>query len=156
MGPFELIDLAGVDVNLAAARGVWEGLGRPERLRPSPVQERLVAEGRLGRKTGSGFYAYGAATPAVSDDFTDARRSLDAVAIRERILLAVVNEAWYAVGDAVASRDDIDLALKLGAAHPVGPFEQTERLGGRQAVRGRLQDLAATAPRFAPAPALGG
>ena len=45
MGPFELMDLAGLDVNLAAARGVWEGLGRPERLRPSPIQERLVAAG---------------------------------------------------------------------------------------------------------------
>ncbi|HEY7702149.1 MAG TPA: 3-hydroxyacyl-CoA dehydrogenase NAD-binding domain-containing protein, partial [Candidatus Limnocylindrales bacterium] len=58
MGPFELMDLAGLDVNLAAARAVWEGLGRPERLRPSPVQARLVAAGRLGRKAGRGFYAY--------------------------------------------------------------------------------------------------
>ena len=46
MGPFELMDLIGIDVNLAAARGVYEGLGRPERLRPSPIQERLVAAGR--------------------------------------------------------------------------------------------------------------
>jgi 3-hydroxybutyryl-CoA dehydrogenase len=58
MGPFELMDLAGLDVNLAAARGVWNGLGQPDRLRPSPVQERLVAAGRLGRKTGAGFYRY--------------------------------------------------------------------------------------------------
>ena len=53
------MDLAGIDVNLAAARGIWEGLGRPERLRPSPMPERLVAAGRLGRKTGGGFYRYG-------------------------------------------------------------------------------------------------
>ena len=62
MGPFELMDLAGLDVNLAAARGVWEGLGRPEHLRPSPIQERLVAAGHLGRKSGEGFYRYDAMT----------------------------------------------------------------------------------------------
>ena len=58
MGPFELMDFVGIDVNLAAATGVWEGLGRPDRLRPSHIQRRLVDEGRLGRKTGSGFYRY--------------------------------------------------------------------------------------------------
>ena len=58
MGPFELMDLIGIDVNLAAAPGVWDGLGRPDRLRPSPIQERLVAARRLGRKTGEGFYRY--------------------------------------------------------------------------------------------------
>ena len=52
------MDLTGIDVTLAAARGVWEGLGRPEHLRPSEIQERLAAEGRLGRKTGAGFYEY--------------------------------------------------------------------------------------------------
>ena len=58
MGPFELMDLIGIDVNLAVATAVYEGLGRPERLRPSPIQERLVENGRFGRKTGAGFYAY--------------------------------------------------------------------------------------------------
>ena len=58
MGPFELMDLTGIDVTFAAATAIWERLGRPERLRPSPIQERLVAEGRLGRKTGRGFYTY--------------------------------------------------------------------------------------------------
>jgi 3-hydroxybutyryl-CoA dehydrogenase len=55
MGPFELMDLVGLDVNLAASLGVWEPLGRPERLRPSRIQERMVADGHLGRKTGIGF-----------------------------------------------------------------------------------------------------
>ena len=58
MGPFELMDLTGIDVTLAAATGIWEGLGRPDRLRPSPIQEELVAAGDLGRKTGRGFYRY--------------------------------------------------------------------------------------------------
>ena len=151
MGPFELIDLAGVDVNLAAARGIWEGLGRPDRLRPSDVQERLAAEGRLGRKTGSGFYDYRGGAPTVADDFRDAPGGLDATAIRERILLAVVNEAWFALGDGVATPDDIDLALKLGAAHPVGPFERTEQWGGPEAVVAQLERLGRHAPHLRPA-----
>ena len=65
MGPFELMDLVGIDINLAAAMGIFErarAAGDPlaERFRPSPIQERLVAAGRLGRKTGEGFYAYDA------------------------------------------------------------------------------------------------
>ena len=58
LGPFELIDLAGVDINLAASRGIWEGLGRPERLRPGATLERLIGDGRLGRKSSRGFYRY--------------------------------------------------------------------------------------------------
>ena len=58
LGPFELMDLTGIDVTLAAARGVWEGLGRPDHLRPSEIQERLAAAEHLGRKSGVGFYVY--------------------------------------------------------------------------------------------------
>ena len=59
-GPFEHIDLIGLDVNLATSRAVFAGLGSPERLAPSPLQERLVAARRLGRKRGVGFYEYDA------------------------------------------------------------------------------------------------
>ena len=48
IGPFELIDLTGVDINLAASRAIWDGLGRPDRLRPSLLLERLITDGRLG------------------------------------------------------------------------------------------------------------
>src|SRR3954469_6622807 len=58
LGPFELMDLTGIDVTLAASTAIWERLGRPDRLRPSPIQERLVEAGHLGRKTGRGFYRY--------------------------------------------------------------------------------------------------
>ena len=63
MGPFELIDLIGLDVNLSVARSFYAQGGEPERWRPSPIQEELVAEGRLGRKSGRGFYDYGDGTP---------------------------------------------------------------------------------------------
>jgi 3-hydroxybutyryl-CoA dehydrogenase len=57
MGPFELMDLIGLDVNLATSESVYERTGEA-RLVPSDVQRAMVAEGRLGRKSGEGFYSY--------------------------------------------------------------------------------------------------
>jgi 3-hydroxybutyryl-CoA dehydrogenase len=126
MGPFELMDLAGLDINLAAARAVWEGLGRPAHLRPSEIQERLVAEGRLGRKTGSGFYDYpDGRRGRVAADFRQAPEStMTAAEIEADILAGIDAEARRALADGVATEADIDLALRLGAAHPLGPFER--------------------------------
>lgn len=58
MGPFRLMDLIGMDINLATSESVYEALGRPKRLKPSPVQKDKVAAGHLGKKTGKGFYDY--------------------------------------------------------------------------------------------------
>jgi 3-hydroxybutyryl-CoA dehydrogenase len=122
MGPFELMDLVGIDVNLAAARGVWEGLGRPDRLRPSPIQELLVAAGQLGRKTGRGFYRYedgrAAGTAVVPIEATPATAPLEPDAIVARIREAIDAEGRLAVAEGVASPADIELALELGAGHP--------------------------------------
>ena len=130
MGPFELMDLTGIDVTLAAATGVWDGLGRPDRLRPSPIQEALVAAGDLGRKTGEGFYRYAdgarvgenerAPKPAPDEH-------LGAAQIRDRILDSIANEARLAANEGVASPELIDLAVRLGAGHPHGPFESRQR-----------------------------
>ena len=121
MGPFELMDLAGLDINLAAARGIWEGLGRPERLRPSTIQERLVAAGHLGRKTGEGFYRYDAGGTRHPAEVVAAAPAavVDSAAIVARITSAIDAEADRAAADGVASRDDIELALRLGAGHPL-------------------------------------
>ncbi len=58
MGPFKLMDLIGMDINYKVSEQVWEALGKPDRLKPSPVQRAKVAAGELGRKTGKGFYDY--------------------------------------------------------------------------------------------------
>jgi 3-hydroxybutyryl-CoA dehydrogenase len=129
LGPFELMDLTGVDVTTAAATAIWEGLGRPDRLRPSPIQAELVAADRLGRKTGEGFYRYADGRQAgVSPRFAAGNESAigDGV-IRDRILAAIDREARLAVDEGIASADDVDLALRLGANHPVGPFERAGR-----------------------------
>ena len=142
MGPFALMDLIGIDVNLAAARGLFEASGRPPRFRPSPIQEELVAGGKLGRKTGEGFFRYaeGRATgPAgrfagVIRQGPGAPEPLDAETIAERVILAIVNEAFRALGDGVADERDIDQAMKLGANHPFGPFEWVARSGTHEVV----------------------
>lgn len=58
MGPFKLMDLIGNDINYTVSVQVYEQLGKPGRLRPSPIQQSLVAAGKLGRKTGQGYYRY--------------------------------------------------------------------------------------------------
>lgn len=58
MGPFELMDLIGIDVNYAVTTSVYEGLNRPAKFKPSDTQRRKIEEGNLGRKTGKGFYEY--------------------------------------------------------------------------------------------------
>jgi 3-hydroxybutyryl-CoA dehydrogenase len=155
MGPFELMDLTGVDVTLAAARGIHEGFvarGDPlaDRFRPSGLQERQVDAGRLGRKTGTGFYTYddGRAVEAAAAPPEPVIRDR----IVERIELAIANEAYRARDDGVAGADEIDLALRLGAGHPAGPFERWADRGGADEVRRRLK--AYPGPRFVPAPGL--
>lgn len=123
MGPFELMDFVGIDINLAAAIAIWDGLGRPERLRPSTIQRKLVAAGELGRKTGLGFYHHDGANPIPRSDLGGVPVAprpglIGPAAIVERILGAIDTEAELAVAGGVASAVDIDLALRLGAGHP--------------------------------------
>ena len=164
MGPFELMDLVGLDVSLATTRGVFAGSVAAgdlaaDRFRPSPVQERLVAAGLLGRKSDAGFYDYDEAgraigpTPEFDRSHGPAARPTDGEIVT-RITLAVVNEAYRVAGERVATPADIDLAMRLGASHPSGPFERAADLGGPRAVLDALRAFARDGPRFEPAPAL--
>jgi 3-hydroxybutyryl-CoA dehydrogenase len=67
MGPFELMDLVGIDVNLEVAKSFWEQSFHEPRWQPHPIQARMVAGGRLGRKSGRGYYEY-AGGPHRPDD----------------------------------------------------------------------------------------
>lgn len=58
MGPFKLMDLIGNDINYAVSNSVYEAMGKPERLQPSPIQKEKVEKGELGKKTGKGYYNY--------------------------------------------------------------------------------------------------
>lgn len=59
MGPFELMDLIGIDINFAATQSLYEASFHDPRFRPNPIQQRMLLAGNLGRKTGRGFYSYG-------------------------------------------------------------------------------------------------
>jgi 3-hydroxybutyryl-CoA dehydrogenase len=146
MGPFELIDLIGLDVNLSVARSFYLQGGEPERWRPSPVQERMVSEGHLGRKTGKGFYEYGDGPHRQPDpdlgieaptlDHTElAKIDPAAPTVLPRLLTQIANEAAFALEEEVGSPADMDTAMRLGFNWPRGPLELTEMIGAERAAR---------------------
>jgi 3-hydroxybutyryl-CoA dehydrogenase len=165
MGPFELIDLIGLDVNLSVARSFYAQGGEPERWRPSAIQEELVAEGRLGRKSGHGFYEYGEAGHRERDpDLGIEAPTLDpdelakidraAPAILPRLLAQIANEAAFALEEEVGSPADMDTAMRLGFNWPRGPLELTELIG-RERAAALLEELRAErGDAYLPAPAL--
>lgn len=160
MGPLELTDLIGQDVNTSTTESVWQQLGRSSRLSPSAMQMQLVKAGHLGRKTGRGAYIHDGSDPRpaitiekrdlkLSDRLTAAVERFVSGAtdqigapleqyILARVLVAVINEAGWALTEGVADRANIDTAMKLGTNYPKGPLEWAEQIG--YAVCGELLD----------------
>ncbi len=136
MGPFELMDFIGHDVNFAVTRSVFEGSWYDPRYRPSVTQQRLVEAGWLGRKTGRGFYDYapGAPQPAPTEDHALAERLFD------RTLALLVNEAIDAVLMRVATPRDIELAMTKGVNYPRGLLAWGDEVG-LNVILGRLDAL---------------
>jgi len=151
MGPFELMDFIGNDVNYAVTCSVFEGLFFDPRYKPSITQRRLVEAGFLGRKTERGYYDYreGAATPVPSTD------AATATLIFERILAMLINEAIDAVFMRVASPADVDLSMKNGVNYPKGLLTWANELGLPR-VLGWLEHLQAEygEDRYRPSPLL--
>jgi 3-hydroxybutyryl-CoA dehydrogenase len=125
MGPFELMDFIGNDVNYAVTRSVFEAFFYDPRYRPSITQRRLVESRFLGRKSGRGYYDYrdSAVRPEPSQDAARGQ------AIFNRILAMLINEAVDAVLMCVASPQDVDLAMTRGVNYPKGLLAWGEELG---------------------------
>jgi len=131
MGPFELMDFIGNDINLAATKSVYEAMFHDARFRPALTQQRLVEAGFLGRKSGRGYYDYGngAAVPEPTQD-----HELGQLVFR-RILSMLINQAADALYMRVATAHDIDQAMKLGVNYPKGLLAWADELGIPQTVQ---------------------
>lgn len=136
MGPFELMDLIGHDVNYEVTSSVFKEFYYDPRFKPSFTQKRLVEAGWLGRKSGNGFYNYGedAKNP---DPNTDKELGEE---ILHRILVMLINEAFDAVFMNIGTSEDVDLAMKNGVNYPKGLLEWAEEIG-LEKVLGRMNAL---------------
>lgn len=127
MGPFTLMDFIGLEVNLAITKSIFEGLGRPERLTPHWLQEKLVGMGFKGVKSAAGFYLYlggkkAEENPAAVSLIPFRKKPLAPEAVFGRVMDAIRAEAELMVQEGVASSADIDIAVMLAMNFPKGPF----------------------------------
>ncbi|MAB74436.1 MAG: 3-hydroxybutyryl-CoA dehydrogenase [Flavobacteriales bacterium] len=113
MGPFELMDLIGHDVNYAVTSTVHAAFYGDSRYRPSHTQRQLVAANWLGRKRDRGFYTY-------EGGVRQGKEGQHVEGVAERILAMLMNEAADAVFWQVASPADIDTAMQKGVNYPKG------------------------------------
>ncbi len=137
MGPFELMDLVGVDTGLEISKSFYEqSFGEP-RWRPSPIAARYVAAGLHGRKSGRGYYDYSSDPyrPPDPDPEPDPPARADANlrpaagGVLERIVCQVINECAFALGDGVGRAEDIDTGMVLGLNYPRGPLAWADDIG---------------------------
>ncbi len=125
MGPFELMDYIGNDVNYSATKAVYDGTNHDPRYKPSPIQKKLMDEGLLGRKSGKGYFDYSenAVNPEPNKNEKLGQQ------IFNRILAMLINAAADALNGAIATRDDIDTAMTTGVNYPKGLLKWADEIG---------------------------
>lgn len=125
MGPFELMDFIGNDINYKVTETVWEQFFYEPRFKPSFTQKRLYEAKRFGRKTGRGYYDYspGAVMPEPKKDEALATEILN------RVLAMLINEAADAFYLGIATRDDLDTAMTKGVNYPKGLLKWADEIG---------------------------
>jgi len=151
MGPFQLMDLIGHDVNYVVTETVWTQFYFDPRFRPNLTQKRLLDAGWLGRKSGKGFYDYadGASNPSATED-----RALGQVIV-DRITALLFNEAADALYRNICSASDLETAMLRGVNYPKGLLQWANETGldtivdRLNALRDRTGD-----PRYRPCPLL--
>ena len=125
MGPFELMDLIGHDVNYVVTETVWTQFYFDPRFKPSLSQKRLLEAKFLGKKTGKGFYDYkeGAIQPLPNKDEKMGKYILN------RIICMLINEACDTTYLGIASVNDVDLAMTKGVNYPKGLLKLADEIG---------------------------
>ncbi|MFN7013168.1 MAG: 3-hydroxyacyl-CoA dehydrogenase NAD-binding domain-containing protein [Bacteroidia bacterium] len=125
MGPFELMDFIGNDVNYKVTESVWTQFFFEPRFKPSLTQKRLYEAGWYGRKTGRGYYNYaeGSVMPIPKQDETLGKY------IFNRVLSMLINEAVDTMYLNIASREDIEVAMTKGVNYPKGLIQWGEEIG---------------------------
>ncbi len=125
MGPFELMDYIGNDINYKVTETVFSAFYYDSRYKPSLTQKRIVEAGYFGRKSGRGFYNY-----EDEEDKKEINKNNSlAKEILWRVLSMLINEAIDAVYLNIASIEDIDLAMKKGVNYPKGLLKWADELG---------------------------
>lgn len=123
MGPFELMDMIGHDVNYVVTETVFTAFYFDPKFKPSFTQKRLLEAGFLGRKSGRGFYNYSQELPIPKEDAVLAK------SIFERVIVMLINEAADTLFLNIASAKDIDNAMTKGVNYPKGLLAWADELG---------------------------
>ena len=123
MGPFELMDYIGNDINYTVTETVFTAFYYDPRYKPSFTQKRMMEAGYLGRKSGKGFYDYSKEIPEPIKDRDLAKKIL------WRILSMLINEAADALYLNIATKEDIDLAMTKGVNYPKGLLVWADEIG---------------------------
>ena len=123
MGPFELMDFIGNDINFKVTESVWKQFFYDQRFKPSLTQKRLFEAGWFGKKSGKGYYNYSSENLIIEvDDFI-------AQKIFNRIICMLINEAYDTLYLKIADEKDIETAMMKGVNYPKGLIQWGRELG---------------------------
>jgi len=125
MGPFELMDFIGNDINYKVTESVWEQFFYEPRFKPSLTQKRLYEAKLFGRKSGKGYYSYAEGAIA-NEPNKDEKLGKE---IFERVLAMLINEAADSLYLQLATKEDIDLAMTKGVNYPKGLLKWADEIG---------------------------
>ena len=149
MGPFELMDYIGNDVNYTVTETVFTSFYYDPRYKPSITQKRMIEAGYFGRKTGRGYYDYSMEIPKPKTDRVLGKKIL------WRVLSMLINEAADALFLKIATKEDLDLAMTKGVNYPKGLLAWADEIGIKN-VLNQLEELYCeySEDRYRPSPLL--
>ena len=136
MGPFELMDFIGNDINYKVTESVWTQFFYEPRFKPSLIQKRLFEAKWFGRKSGKGYYDYSEGTIAPKPLENEELGKT----IFYRVIAMLINEAADSLYLRLASKEDLDLAMTKGVNYPKGLLQWADELG-LQNILNILEDL---------------